>query len=117
MNEPLHRFHEVMLVSSISCVLLGALLLLLTVWRPYLRKWLEAEAGFWKRLGLKGNWSGSLRQFEESRTVVVAVAGLLILHLVLLISAASANAYFSSRLRNAKSGPVQPPAAKTQPME
>ena len=117
MNEPLHRFHEVMLVSSISCVLLGALLLLLTVWRPRLRKWLEAEAGFWRRLGLKSSLPGTLRQFEESRTVVVAVAGLLILHLVLLISAASANAYFSSRFRNLKSAPAQPPAARTQPAD
>jgi hypothetical protein len=108
MSESLHHLRQVMLLSGVSCVALGALLLLLTVWRPRWRKLLAAEAAFWGRLGFGGRWGAPLRRFEESRAVVLAVAALLVLHLLLLLFAAGAYGYFAPRLRQKPPAPLTP---------
>ena len=104
MNEAFQHLRQIMFISGATCLGLVFLLLLLTVWRPVLRRLLDAEAAFWKRLGLSGWWTAPLRRFEESRALVFAVAGLLLLHLLLLVLAGVAYAHFAPRLRS--SSPV-----------
>ena len=104
-----------MLVSALSCIVLGLLLMLLTVWRASWRRLLEREAAFWRRLGLPENWGAPLRRFEESRAVVLAVSALLVLHLLLLLYAAGAHAYYAPRLHKKLPVPLQPPPAKRPP--
>ena len=104
MDDPLQRFREVMVVSGITCASLGLLLLLLTVWRGRWRRILEAEAAFWRRLGISGRWAEPLRRFEESRAMVAVVAVLLAIHFLLLAFAVGAHAYFAPKLRQ------QPPS-------
>jgi len=99
MDDPLQRFREVMLMSGITCVGLGLLLLFLTVWRSRWHRILEVEATFWRRLGVTGRWAEPLRRFEESRTLVAIVAVLLALHFLLLVFAVGAHAYFAPKLR------------------
>jgi hypothetical protein len=111
MNDPMQLFRQVIIVSGVSSVILGAALLLLTVWRRCWSRWVEKEGAFWKRLGLAGRWGAPLRRFEESRAVVFVVASLLVIHLLLLVFAAGAQAYFAKRLRS----PSAPPAQSGRP--
>jgi hypothetical protein len=111
MNDPLQLFRQVMIVSGVTSAILGVALLLLTVWRDYWRRWVEKEGAFWKRLGVAGDWGAALRRFEEGRAVVIVVAGLLVIHLLLLAFAAGAQAYFAKRLHR----PLAPPAQSSRP--
>lgn len=115
MPDPLQHFRDVILVSGISSVVLALLLLLLTRWRAHWRRLLDAEGAFWKRLGLVGRWTAPLRRIEESRLIVAAIGALLVLHLLLLISAAGAWAYFAPRLHKASAPHLPPPAASPRP--
>jgi hypothetical protein len=111
MNDPLQLFRQVMIVSGVTSAILGAALLLLTVWRSHWRRWVEKEGAFWKRLGLAGHWGAALRRFEEGRAVVFVVGSLLVIHLLLLAFAAGAQAYFAKRLHR----PSAPPAQSGRP--
>ena len=113
MNDPLQHIRQAMLVSGAASALLGGLLLLLTVRRPWLRRMLDAEGAFWGRWGLTGNWARPLRRFEESKALVLLVSGLLIFHLALLAFTAGAYAYYAPRLQ--KKPPVAVPAQTPPP--
>src|SRR5215469_15965425 len=80
MDDPLRHLCQVMLISGLTCVCLILLLLLLTLWRPYWRRLLDAEGAFWKRLGF---------------------SGVLGIHVLLFASAAGAYAYYKPRLSKA----------------
>jgi hypothetical protein len=109
MTHPLRLFEEVMVLSGLSCLGLGTLMLLLTRWRVWFRRCLDAESALWRRLGLPERWTSSMRRFEESRTLRTLVGALLGLHLVLWIFAAAAHAYFAPRLKNAPTAGAQGP--------
>ncbi len=112
-TDPLQYFRDAMLISGISSVCLGCLLVLLTRGRRYWRKLLDWEEGFWRRRGLTARWTAPLRKFEESRAVVMVVTALLSLHLLLLISAAVAHVHFGAKLR--QKPPVRPPQSTRVP--
>jgi len=99
MDDPLLHFRQVMLISGLTCVCLVLLLLLLTLWRPYWRRLLDAEGALWKRLGFSGR--SSLRKYEESRLLRFGLAGVLGIHVLLFASAAGAYAYYKPRLAKA----------------
>jgi hypothetical protein len=117
MADPLQNFRDVMLVSTISSVILGLVLLLLTRWRAYWSRLLDAEGNFWKRYGIVGKWAAPLRRIEESRLAVYAVAGLLALHVLLLMFAAGAYLHFAPKVRKAAEiHPIlEPSPAPTKP--
>jgi len=99
MDDPLRHLCQVMLISGLTCVCLILFLLLLTLWRPYWRRLLDAEGAFWRRLGFSGR--GQLRRFEESRFLRFGLAGVLGIHVLLFASAAGAYAYYKPRLAKA----------------
>ena len=96
MDDPLRHFRQVMLISGLTCVCLILLLLLLTLWRPYWRRLLDAEVAFWKGLGFSGR--SPVKKFEESRLLRFGLAGVLGIHMLLFASAAGAYAYYKPRL-------------------
>ena len=92
-------FRQVTWVSGLVCAGLVVLLMLLTAWRPYWRRVLDWEEGFWRRRGV-GTWLLSrLRRVEDNKFLVAAVVTLLILHFALLAVSIGAQLYFGPRLK------------------
>ncbi len=105
-------FRQVMWVSGLVCAGLVLLLLLLTAWRPYWRRVLDWEEGFWTRRGV-GTWLLTrLRRVEDNKFLVVAVVALLVLHFALLAVSVGAQLYFGPRLKNR---PTQSTLLKSHP--
>jgi hypothetical protein len=69
---------------------------MLTLWRPYWQRLLEAEGALWKRVGFSGR--ASMKKFEQSRVLLFAVVGVLGFHVLLFAAAAGAYAYYKPRL-------------------
>jgi hypothetical protein len=106
MQDPLHVFRQVMLISGITSLLLSLFILLLTRWRGVWLRLLEKEEAFWKRFGVKAAWMAPIKSFEQSRFSVRIVVGLLVLHAILFLVAAGSYAYFAPRIKKYTPAPA-----------
>lgn len=98
MGDPLQRFREVMLISSLTTFGLALLLAMLTFWRQRWLNLVSLEETIWKRMGIKERWLAALRRFEENRLIVPAVSVLLGLHVLLLVFSTGSYFYFKHKL-------------------
>lgn len=88
---------EIILIAGFGVVLCGVMLLLLTVWRRQLIRWLNAEESLSRRIGLPQRFIDLGRRISEHRAIVPIFAVLLALNLLIICDAIGLSIYASSR--------------------